>query len=1469
MLLICVATFAVYQHGLGGQFTNWDDNWLITENRHIRGISWQNIQTMFNPLVPREELGNEYLPVRDLSYAVNYALDGLNARGYQATNLLLHLFNSLLVMLLAMRLTGRRLAGGLAGLLLAIHPVHVEAVSWLSSRKDLLATFFLLAATLLYIAARRPREARMPSQSFARRVGRDSRLAYAFSLLMFVLALLSKMPAVVLPALLVLIELFFLRGPTEPGPATDQARPDGRGSLRKLALTLPFWAVATLFTALAMKIGTGLMREPYGDGRVQSTLTALSAIARDFQLLFIGWPTHAAVDMPVQTGASLGVLTGAVILLALLGMGVTGWLAARREGPWAALAAIAGFGALWFLVALSPVSNFGIQIGTVFAERYLYIPSIGVALALAAAAAIALEKLRSPACYVPIVVLLLTCSAWTWLTVQAVKPWRSSTTLWAHALAHDPENHIAWFNAGREKQEQALQEGDETRRIALFEGAMHDYELALLFPARTYRYDAARVRVAMASVCLQRERPSYAMKLLLAAAQDIEQPWRSRALTAHADRVADIEAIIANYRGLTLSALGDHAGAVAAFEEAATKSARYVSARINLAAELSRAAIAAAPIDEEMLARAGRELAGYEQSRGRDEASIEQRARMVYAEFSRRLELSGKAGEKTVPAEFAALLESARALYAELVTLRARGGTSRRARARTLVEAAEVMARGREGDATAEVYFRNALELDPQFEGLRTLLARFLFEKTRDRGPATLEANRLLAEELRHYPTHKPALQLQAAGLRQAAVDRAHALRQRWLPAYRDVRKDDNPTWQALITAFYRGDDSLAGREEFTRGLLEVVALLRQAVESDPENSEGLGLIDGTGLPMALGMWFTRTPNLRGNAEDLLRTAFNARPEDGPLAAVLAQFYLELAEEVVNPRVRPESDQQREEQREGLNELLANMLTLSEKARNLLSGKLFRVARDIEDGVRPVTDATGKVVELSDMTRGMIVSEFMRAATLLNTENIQALDWLKHYYEKEGNLDEAVKTFQQLIKALKGNPRHLHGVRLTLAQLQTHLGEQAFRAFQNKIALDQDEEAKEMHAKSVRAYLESLETTEAILEDPEDPDKISMPLRLRGISAQRLATLLIRDAEKYLTIALEAYLRLPADFPTEIYEVRRRRATHIRDPHRKLEQLRETLRSAPPGTDTSRVRDDIRDFERHMARREAETLRIQGKFAQALERLKAAMETPSPGLYAARGEIYVAMAAAAKGAERNELVRKAVADFVNATTEPAAQLHAAELYWQDEALALKPGRIAAARAARVRAESLVETALDGIVPGDRMYDEMKDLQKRAGVLREQMEKLGSGRWRAARGFLREGRLKEALVQAEDAVEMLGDATGPWHTLARIRREIGRERREANDPEATRWFEDARAAFQTTLTLNIPLVSMRLEIQLELAELLALDLGESAAARRMIDLAREALKHAPEEVRAGLEGVWSPKLAELESRIPPR
>ncbi len=1419
--LIAGLTFVAYHGGLDNGFTNWDDNWLITENRHIRNTDWQTIQHIFNPMAPREELGNEYLPLRDLSYSVNYALDGYNPRGYHAANILLHLFNSLLVMLLCWRVTGRRWIGGVAGILFAVHPVHVEAVAWLSSRKDLLATFFLLLSCNLYLAARRARTGLMPSESFVQRVRESTRLHYLLALFAYVCALLSKMTAVVLPALLLLLELF-------RGRALHSAP-----VARRAALLAPFWVIAGLFTLLAGRIGSGLMREPYGDSRLQSLLTAISALTRDAQVLLAGWPMHAAVDLPVQTGFSIAVLVGVVLLVAMLAAGLIGW---RESNPKAEGAAgddswtrpqvmawgAVGFGALWFLASLAPVSNFIVQIGTVFAERYLYIPSIGFCLAVAALGVLGAEHLRrtsaARALIAPVALLLLAAVtvACTWGTVYAVKPWRNSISLWTHALHHDPGNHVAHFNLAREYTERALVDPDDDSRRVMLQNSLVSYRSALANPARTYRNDPARVYGAMALSEIHLQNPQEALRLLEEGRKHIAQPWRDERATA------DIIALLANPRGLALSALGRHEEALAAFEEALAASGRYQAARINIATELSRKALSGDSIDEAALLRAKRELNEYEQNRSRDELSIEARARIALLEYDARLRASGKGSATDVPAELLPLLAEARQCYAELIAYREAGVTTRAAMAATLIEAADAHARGRAGDATAEKYLRRALQLKDDYKGLRTLLAQLLFE--RNDGRARIEANKLMGDELERWPDYKPALQLKAAGLRQTAANQAVSLMQTWTEEYhRAMGNKLDPTWEGLIYRFHT-------RTEFRKSLLVIVALLRQAIEADPENELGHGMVEGTGLPISTGMWFTGDAELRMNAEDLLRTAFNARPEDGPVGDRLTSFYLKLAEDLLQ---RPAKERADREFREDLDALLKNMLTLSERARQILSRKLLRVGRAIESGETRLNDADGNPMELSREARRYAASEFMRAATVLSPDNVEALDWLKKYYEEDGDLDEALKVFAQLVEALSDRPDLMHGVHLSLCQLQMDFGQQLLDAFKSKLRLHKEVEAKELRDKAVRAYLDALDTTGKLLDSPHDPDKVSLPIRIRGVACQRLAYLVTSEAEKYYTIALEAYERAPLDFKDEISEVRRKRAWFVSDPYRRLAELRLTIKEAPEGKDMSDVEEDILNLERRIARIEAEALLAQGNPEEAMKRLQPALRAPTSELYVVRGRVHQALAAKATGEEKRALLVKAAQDLVRGS-EPKAVLEGGELYWQDEALALEPDRVQRARIAFMQAADVIETALPGIAVDTPQRAEYTELHARVLQRLKEMDRLGAGYLAAAKAQQREGKLLDALESARTATVLLGDYPEAYRIQGVLHRDLARQ---SDGPARKAYAEDAAVSFSSALALNNLLTSQRVELCLLYSDLLLQDLAKPADAREWLSRAR--------------------------------
>ena len=127
-----------------------------------------------------------------------------------------------------------------------------------------------------------------------------------------------------------------------------------------------------------------------------------------------------------------------------------------------------------------------------------------------------------------------------------------------------------------------------------------------------------------------------------------------------------------------------------------------------------------------------------------------------------------------------------------------------------------------------------------------------------------------------------------------------------------------------------------------------------EAIEMDPDNDEGWRMAEGTGLELAIGMWLTRDTGMRAYAEDLLRTAFNAHPEDGSIAQALTRFYLDLAEELLRMRDPSVSD---EDRRTEMDNLLKNMLTLSDRARRILSRKLYKIGREVESGDRGLRDA--------------------------------------------------------------------------------------------------------------------------------------------------------------------------------------------------------------------------------------------------------------------------------------------------------------------------------------------------------------------------------------------------------------------------------------------------------------------------------------------------------------------------------
>lgn len=1418
---IIVLSFVAYGGSLDNRFTNWDDNWLITENRIIQDPSAENLWHIVNPAAPREELGNEYLPVRDLSYVLNHSLDGLNPTGYHFFDLLMHIIVSLLVMLLAWRLTRQPWLAGLAGLLFAVHPVHVEAVAWASSRKDMLSTVFLMLSVHLYISARR-------EKSDSSRL-RGSKLALGLALGCFVLALTSKMTAVVLPALLLGVELFF---------GKQLAQADSKTRALKQA---PFWGMSAAFTLLTTYIGSGLMREPYGDGKFQSLLTATSAITRDFQILITGRPTVAAVDMPVQTGFGASVIIGLLIVAILGGLVAIGIKHARSEKP-NPLILLLAFCSAWFVVSLSPVSNVLVQIGTVFAERYLYIPSIGYCIAIAGVMTWLVQKNRK--ILIPMLVPLfgLVVVFWAVFTTYAAANWANSETLWQHTIDEDSGNHIAYFNLGREYHERSQLESDEAKRNKLLDKAFANYEHALANPARTYRNDPSRVYGQMSLVEVTRGNAEQALTLITKAFEHVEQPWRDQRATN------DIVSLLETPHGMALSALGRHDEAVQAFRRSIKASdaiGRPSGSRINLAQQLARHALDSSPIIEGELKEAYEQLDEYDESRGEQVLiSLHARARIRMKEFDARLAASGKGGELEIPDDLKPIIKQARKLYRKIIKHHIPKTMRAKAESNLYLEAADAMARGRAGDKTAEKYLLKSLKLSPKREGTRYLLSQLYFEqadiakKPSDKIRARKLANIRLQEELQLHPEYKPALQLLAVGLRQKAVDEAARLRRDFDPEYKAVAKtEDTPTWQGLIGKLYK-------RERFRDRLLVIVALLRDSTEKDPDSKEGHGLMEGTGLAIALGMWFTRDNSMRANAEELLRTAFNANPEDSadrpnPVARVLTQFYLELAEKLV---YRPDEKLTPEQRREDMNGLLMNMLSLSESARKVLSGKLRKQAMKISDGPYSVTDPDGKSRELSKGTRDMMASELMRAAIALNPENISALDWLKNYLEDEGNLEEAIKTFEQLVAALDGKPDLMHGVHLSLAQLQLDLGEQQLRAFRHKLKLNDSDAAKKMRDKAVVTYLNSVESTDFIL-NSRSGQNLSMAVRIRGVAAQRLAYLDTSRAKKYYDIAIAGYERVPSDFKSELAEVRRKQSWFVVNPAQKLEKLKVLMKDAPASMDTISIELEIRALEARIADNEARIYLAEGNVEKALSRIEQVMNTPSPDLFATRGKIYLKLAES----NPSKYFILAASDLRRAV-DPISLLKAADLYWKNPNLMFDNRRYVRARTSFERAYEVLEL---GIPTKDVGSVERKNLEiqrRQASKGMSEMNGISAARTRSARTELANGNLSEALRQITDALEMNGKNLEAWKVKSRVYRAEAKALRAEGDIDASIGkLEEAKISLIAALRLDPPLLGMKLDLQLELVELL-FEANDKDGAKHRLNMAKQTYSFVSDGIR---------------------
>jgi len=408
-----VATLALYNPVNRHPFVNYDDDRYITENPHVHnGLTWRTITWAFTAT----EQGNWH-PLTWLSHALDYQLFHQNPAGHHFTSLLIHAANAVLLFLFLMYAT-RRLGPSLfVAALFALHPINVESVAWVAERKNVLCTFFFFATLIAYCwYARQP----------------DWRRYLVFAGL-FVLGLMSKPMVITLPFVLLLLDYWPL-GRIRGGHADATAAPLSKLVVEKLPL-IALSAASAVITMQAQRAG-GAMRSTAQFSLAVRLENAVMAYA--MYLWKMIWPSHLSPIYP-HPGDSLAgwqVGTSALVLLAVTAVALK--FRARRY-------LLTGW--LWFLGTLVPVIGL-VQVGDqAMADRYAYIPLVGIFIMIAWGIA-DLADSKQIGLVVRVIPAACVLLALSFATNRQLGYWSSNYDLWTHAVAVTGRNFIAQDNLG-------------------------------------------------------------------------------------------------------------------------------------------------------------------------------------------------------------------------------------------------------------------------------------------------------------------------------------------------------------------------------------------------------------------------------------------------------------------------------------------------------------------------------------------------------------------------------------------------------------------------------------------------------------------------------------------------------------------------------------------------------------------------------------------------------------------------------------------------------------------------------------------------------------------------------------------------------------------------------------------------------------------------------------------------------------
>jgi tetratricopeptide (TPR) repeat protein len=417
--LVMLVAAGLYINTLGNDFTNWDDV-MIYSNYRIRSLDGDSLRKIFTYW-----RGSTYQPVRELSYAIDFYFWKLNPLGYHITNILFYALTCGIVFLTLAKIS-RHLRDGVGenshlrvalvgSLLFAAHPVHVEAVTWLAARKEVLQGFFFFTAFYLYLKAREEG-------------GRRKVFSLGLCLFAILLATLSKPSAIVFPGVLLVYEVTRNRGTWMEFVK------------KHWVFFLGSACISVIFVSILIQvmIDAGGVKPYRGGSLFNNFLVSYYAFLYNIKLLMftVNYAASYTIDLPQPF---LGPRTLGVVFVTLLLFAWSLWSLKRSK--------IFFFAFFFFVVTILPFLNL-VPSSTILADRYVFLASFSYCFLLG----VGFDRLYAlrwpgrsegffPLLSVSLLLFLLT--GYAFMTLQQNRIWENSYTLWADAVEKSPESNTA------------------------------------------------------------------------------------------------------------------------------------------------------------------------------------------------------------------------------------------------------------------------------------------------------------------------------------------------------------------------------------------------------------------------------------------------------------------------------------------------------------------------------------------------------------------------------------------------------------------------------------------------------------------------------------------------------------------------------------------------------------------------------------------------------------------------------------------------------------------------------------------------------------------------------------------------------------------------------------------------------------------------------------------------------------------